>query len=220
MSIQLEAQLRENEKPQRTRLDGFVPAVVYGNKKAIKEPISLKVKKNDLNHAFQEAGQHSLIELEIPQKEPIKVIFKDLQRDIISDSIIHADFFSINEKEEIITKIPLRFLGISGAVKNLGAILVKHQDSIRLKCLPGNLVEKIDVDISSIETLADSIRAQDLTLPEGAQLAGDPRGIIANVTRAKKVVEKEDEAGGEVKAEDKKEGEKNEEEDKKEEGKK
>ena len=218
--MELAALKRVNEKNKPLRKDGFVPAVIYGNQEFVKEPINIKFKKLDFEKLFEKVGQHTLVDISIDgEKEPLKVIIKDIQRDFVNGSVSHVDFYCVNMQKEIVTDIPINFVGESIAVRNLGGILVKHADSAKIRCLPGNLINQVELDIVSFKTLEDSLHFRDLTLPDNVELISDKNRLIANTTRVKKVETKQEvaaptaeKAAPEKAADDKKdEGEKKEE---------
>jgi large subunit ribosomal protein L25 len=213
--VKLSAQLRseKNGNIKKVRESGYVPANVYGPGTENK---NIKVKEVDFQRVFNAAGESHLIDLTIGGGAPVKVIVKDVQRHPIKGSIIHVDFYQVDMSKKIITEIPLRFVGESRAVKELGGILIKNMDSLEVKCLPGDLVDSIDVDLSGLNNFHDVIRAGDLILPPGIELTEDENETIASVVEPSKEEEREgqeeeqtdDKKDGEEKGKEEKEGEK------------
>jgi large subunit ribosomal protein L25 len=177
--IKLKAEEREitGKKVKNLRKEDLIPAVLYGHKV---KPQNLSVKFLDFKRAFDKAGESSLIELEIGDKKA-NVLVHDLQKEPISGKFSHIDFFQVNMKEEVETEIPLEFVGESGAVKELGGILVKSLDAILIKCLPANLPENFEVDLSALKTFDDAITVKDLKIPENVEVLADPETTIASV---------------------------------------
>lgn len=204
--INLSAELRKKEedvKIKEIRKSGYIPAVVYGPGLDNK---NIKVKNLDFQRVFAEAGESHLIDISIGEGDPIKVIVKDTQKDPIKDNIIHIDFYQVDMNKKITAEIPLNFIGESKAVKEMGGTLVKKLDSLEVRCLPGNLVDKIDIDLSGLNNFHDSIRISDINLPAGMESAIDANEMVAGVSEPAKeeVEEKKEEEGVE---EEKKEGE-------------
>lgn len=164
MDLKLNAQLRE--KNEKLSADSLA-AVLYG--KGVNNQ-SLKLKKTDFDKVFKVAGESNLITLNFG-KEDIKVLVKDIQRDALKNFVTHVDFYQVNMKEKITTEIPLHFVGESKAIKELGGVLIKDIDAVEVECLPGDLVDHIDVNISVLNTFEDAIRLDDLALPKGLVLA-------------------------------------------------
>ena len=203
--IKLSAELRgeENVKINKIRKDGYVPAVVYGSGSDNK---NIKVKDLDFQRIFAEAGESHLIDISIGGGDPIKVIVKDTQKDPVKDNIIHIDFYQVDMNKKITAEIPLNFIGGSKAVKEMGGTLVKNLDALEVKCLPGNLVDKIDIDLSALSDFHDTIRISDINLPQGMDPTIDANEMVAAVAEPAKeeVEEKKEEEQSE---EEKKEGE-------------
>ncbi len=211
--IKLSAELRkeENGKIKKIRKEGYVPAVVYGSGSENK---NIKVKYLDFQRVFSEAGESHLIDISVDGGDPIKVIVKDTQKDPIKGNIIHVDFYQVDMNKKITAEIPLRFVGTSKAVKEMGGTLVKNLDSLEVKCLPGDLVDGIDVDLACLNNFHDTIRVSDINLPQGMEAMIDANETVVNVAEPAKEEEKpEEEEEGEEKEKKEDEGEKKDEKD-------
>jgi len=182
--VQLNAQSRSesNGKAKKIRTTGFIPAVIYGFGKANK---NIKVKKHDFEKVFAIAGEFNLVDLSIDEAKSEKVIIKDVQRNGITDNIIHIDFYQVDMTKKITTEIPLNFIGESKAIKDLGGTLVKNMDTVEVECLPGDLVSHIDVNISKLEFFDQFIRLHDLVLPNGIALAQKTNEAVVGVVETK-----------------------------------
>ncbi len=206
--VKLEAQSRgKEEKAKKTRAEGFIPAVLYGTGGDVQ---GLKIVQRDFIRLYSHIGEANLIDLAIDGKEGIKVLIKDAQKDPVRDSIIHIDFYRVDMKKRIEVEIPLNFIGEAKAVKELGGTLVKNMESIDVKCLPGDLIEKIDIDLSALITFDDYVRVKDVNLSSDLEVINHPEDVIAHVMAA--TVEKEEEKPAET-AEGKEKEEKKEEKD-------
>jgi large subunit ribosomal protein L25 len=189
MNLKLESLSRNgDENTKEIVKSGFVPAIVYGPH--LKANKLVKIKASSLAKAFVAAGESTLIDLSIDGKEEGKVLFKDDQRDILSNSIIHVDLYEVDMKKEIHANIVLNFIGSPAAVETEGGVLVKSIDEIEVKCLPGALVNHIDIDLSVLAHIHDVIKLSDLKLPEGMKLTAENDDVVATVTELK--VEKEE----------------------------
>ena len=186
--VQLHAELigEADGKAKTVRRTGFIPAVIYGSGVTNK---SIKVKKHDFEKAFHIAGEFNLLDLSIGGDKATKVIVKDVQRDGLTDNIIHIDFYQVDMAKKIFTEIPLNFIGESVAVKDLGGTLVKNMNTVKVSCLPGDLVSHIEVDISKLVNFNQFIRLQDLALPQGVELASATNEAVVGVVETKIEVE-------------------------------
>lgn len=183
MELKLTAQARNRQEKNSPE---FIPAVLYG--KGV-ENRNLKMKKIDFEKIFSQAGESNLIDLELDGTS-VKVLVKDYQRDPIKNFFSHVDFYQVNMKEKITAEIPLHFIGESKAIRELGGTLIKDMDTLEIECLPGDLVDHIDVDISVLNTFDDAIRVNDLKLPAGLVLVQHTNEVIAAVMEPRAEEEK------------------------------
>jgi len=199
-------------KVSSLRKQGITPANIYG--KNIKSA-AVQVNVKDFIQVFKQAGETGLVELQLEDKK-LPVLIHNIQVDPITEEPLHVDFYQVNMKEKVKAEVPLEFIGESKVVKEGSGIFSVIIDEISVECLPGDLVDHIDVDISSLKEFGDAIRLSDLTLPKGMELMQDDTSVICMVEEPKKteeapVVEAEEKV--EAKAgEEKEEGEKTEEE--------
>jgi large subunit ribosomal protein L25 len=183
----MEAKLQAEKRTKNEKLSpDFSPAVLYG--KGV-ENQSLKIKRVDFEKAFAIAGESNLINLDFGQGV-VKILVKDLQRDVLKYTFSHVDLYQVNMKEKITTEIPLHFVGESKAVKELGGMLMKSINELEVECLPSDLVDHVDVNISVLNTYDDVIKISDLVLPVGFKLLHhNPEDVIAMVVEPKVEVE-------------------------------
>ena len=174
MDIILKSQARE---PKEKLSVDFVPAILYGRGVA---SVSLKVKRGDLEKVVNLAGESNLIVLEHDGKTT-KVLIKEIQRSGLNGNLLHVDFFQVNMTSKVTTEIPLHFIGESKAIKEMSGSLIKDIDSLEVECLPGDLVDHIDIDISVLREFHDEISTGDLILPKGIELSNDTNRVIASV---------------------------------------
>ena len=198
--VELKAKIRKlkGKKVRRLREKGILPAVVYGHNIPSK---MIKVSYNDFQKVLEKTGESTLIDLKIDQKKPVSVLIQDVQLDPVKDKIIHVDFYQVKKGEKIETEIELNFVGESKAVKELNGTLVKVMDKIPVRCLPKDLIQELDVDISSLNTFDDVIRVADLSFPPGIEVLVDSEETVASVSPPEK---EEEEKVGEEKLEEEK----------------
>jgi large subunit ribosomal protein L25 len=170
------------KKTEKGRKSGLVPAVLYG--KGV-ENQSLWIKELDFSRLLGKVGESSMLSLEIEGRDNQlgrNVIIYEIQRDSLSDKIIHADFFQVKMDEEIETEVELEYVGQSPAVLEQGGVLVKNMDEIEVKCLPADLPSKIEVDISGLKSFDDYIYVKDLKISKKIKISLDPETVLALVT--------------------------------------
>jgi len=155
-----------------------IPAVMYGNDVESKP---LWVNLAQFERVFAEAGTNVVVELELEEQKPVNVLIYDFQTDPLTDKFIHADFYVVNMKETVEAEIPLVFVGVAPAVKELGGTLVKNNDSLVVRALPADLPREITVDISKLATFDDSITVADLVDNDKIEVVLDDTAVIASV---------------------------------------
>lgn len=175
--FKLDAKLRQ-DAPNKTRNEGFVPAIVYG--KGF-DNIQIALEKISFMKLFREAGTSNLIDLVVDGGKNIKTLIHDVQFDPIKSDILHVDFYKVNMKEKIHAEVPLKFVGDSIAVIDKEGSLITSKDSIEVECLPADLIPELEVDISVLDDFEKNIKISDLKLPEGIEIQDDPEEIIAHV---------------------------------------
>jgi large subunit ribosomal protein L25 len=175
MDIKLHGQIRVK---QEKLTDDFIGAIVYGSGL---ENVLLKLKTVDFAKAFKHAGESNLIDLEIEGQGSFKVLIKEVQRDPVKDFFVHVDFYKVDMDKEITTEIPLEFIGESKAVKELGAMLIKSIDQVEVECLPKDLVDHIDIDISVLAEIGDSLQIKDIKWPKGLKILNNEEDALASI---------------------------------------
>lgn len=183
----LKAEIREKTKEnlKALRKDDYIPAVLYGPNL---ENQLLKVKSKEFNEIFKKVGENILFRLLVDKNEYL-VLIHDIQKDPLTDKVIHIDFFQPSLKEKIEVAVPLVFEGVAPAVKELGGTLVKDISEVEIRALPQELIHEIKVDISSLKTFDDRIRVKDLKVPKNIEILRDPEEIVALVVEPEKVEE-------------------------------
>ncbi len=185
--ISLSAKIRKEfgRKTDSIRNNGSIPAVLYGH--GIKNVV-LEIDYKEFQKVFKTAGESSLVELKIEgDKEKRSVLVHEIQKDPVSDKIIHIDFLQPSLKEEVEVTVPIVFEGVSNAVKELGGTLVKNINEVEVKALPQNLPHEIKVSISGLNTFEDHILIKDLDLPKDVKIMKKPEEIVVSVARPQDV---------------------------------
>ena len=152
--------------------------------------MSVDVDAKEFQKVLSKAGESSIIELTVEgEKETRPVLVHDIQRDSVSDSFVHIDFFQTSLKEEVQINVPLVFEGTSLAVKDLGGTLVKNMSEIEIKAFPQNLPHEIKVFIDSLNTFEDRILVKDLAVPQNVKIVAKPEEIVVSVVAPENVEE-------------------------------
>jgi large subunit ribosomal protein L25 len=160
----------------RLRATGRVPAVLYG---AGVDPTPIHVSALDLLHVFHAMGQASvLVDLKLDGREYL-TIAREIQRDLIRNRFIHVDFMAVRRDEKITVNIELHEVGEAVGVK-AGGVIEHHLREVEVECLPANVPQRIDYDITSLK-IGDSVRVGGLVPPEGVEFLTDPDTMVLAV---------------------------------------
>lgn len=175
---------RKNFK--RNKDINILPAILYGPKI---ENLPLEINLKEFQKIHKEAGESTLILLDVQNKAKFSVLIHVINYDPITGKPIHVDFYQPSLEKEVEVLVPIIFEGESLAVKNLEGTLIKNISEIQIKALPQKLPKEITVDISKLETFDDYILVEDLKIPEDVKILKDPKEIIAFVSVPEKVTE-------------------------------
>ncbi|MBU6231711.1 50S ribosomal protein L25 [Patescibacteria group bacterium] len=168
-------------KPEAVRKTGKIPAVFYGPKEASK---SVVISAPEFKKVWKQAGESSVIILKDGSDEH-EALIHEVDVHPLSGEPRHADFYVIEKGKKVTVAVPLEFIGVSPAVKDKGAILVKVRRDIEVEAAPRDLPHDIKIDISTLADFKDAIAAKDLVLPPGVSLKINPEEVLASVAEPK-----------------------------------
>jgi large subunit ribosomal protein L25 len=178
---------------RRMRRTGKAPGIVYGGTVA---PTPIELDHNALIHALRNEAFHaSILTMKIDGGSATKVLLRDVQMHPFRNEVLHVDFQRIDENRKIHMKVPLHFINaeVSPAVKVSGAIVSHVMTELDINCLPKDLPEFIEVDLSDLDT-GHSLHVSTLKLPEGVKVVStgklDP--VVATAVVPKAIVEVEE----------------------------
>src|SRR6266513_5191262 len=163
MEATLEATARDTfgkNEARRTRRAGHVPAVLYGGDGREATPIAVAPKAL-LKILHSESGQNTLISLKLAGARDTRVLVKDFQIDPITHEVLHADFYRIAMDRVLEVTIPVTVHGEPKGVKQQGGILEFIRREIVIECLPADIPEHVDIDVSEL-MLHQGVRVRDI----------------------------------------------------------
>lgn len=177
------------KKVKRLRREGAIPANVYGRGL---ESVAIQVPRDDLVHVLRTAGRNEIVYLRMDGDEPRPTFVRKVQRNPVTDAILHVDFYQISLKDKVRMSVPLHIVGTAPAEQTLGGTLLHSLDSLAVEGLPTDIPSSIDVDVSGLTEIDAAIHVRDLTLPDTLTLFTDLEMVVAKV--AAPHVEKVEEA--------------------------
>lgn len=181
---------------RQARRDGLVPGVVYGGGA---DPVAINVKFNELFKQLK-AGKFlsTLFNLKIEGQEDVRVICRNVQRDVVKDLPTHLDLMRLNRTSRVNLFIPVVFTNEETSVGlKKGGTLTAVRTEIELKVTAGNIPEAIEIDLENLD-IGDVVNISDVTLPEGSRpMITDRDFVIANISAPSSLKsEGDDEDGG------------------------
>jgi large subunit ribosomal protein L25 len=189
MEAVLEAVVRDTfgkNEARRTRAEGRVPAVVYGGSTGSGKdatPIAVEPKPL-LRILHSESGANTLITLKLGGAGDAKVLVKEYQLDPITHQVLHADFYRVAMDRAITVTIPVVVKGEPKGVKQQGGVLEFVRREIEIECLPGDIPEHIDVDVSEL-MLHQGVRLRDIATDPKWKPVTEPDTMLVHVIMPK-----------------------------------
>jgi large subunit ribosomal protein L25 len=179
---------------RRLRVKGLIPGVVYA---ASKEAEAVSVSPKDIGAILKSAaGENTLFELELGGARR-KVILKEFQREPIRGKLLHADFYEVALDKKIEVKVHVEVVGVPVGVKTQGGILDFVTRELEIECLPGDIPEKVTVDVSALE-LGKHLRVSDLKVSDKVTVLTEQDVVVVHVVapRAEEVAAPVEAAAG------------------------
>jgi large subunit ribosomal protein L25 len=185
VKVEIEAEKRETlgKKNKKLKIKGFVPAVIYGRKFS---PVSISINLREFQKKIllSDAGLNLLFTLKIKEGENSKevpAITRALQRNHLTDEIIHLDFMQVAMDEVIKARVPVELKGLPIGVKDSGGVLVHGLREIEIKCLPGDIPEKFEIDVSNL-VIGNSLHVADIQITKKIEILSPLNEMVATVS--------------------------------------
>ena len=199
-SLTLPASKRDivGKKTRFLRRQGITPAHLFGHNL---KSLPLQCNTTELQHLITHAQTTRLIDLEIEgENNPRSVVIREIQRAEPGGQLLHVDFYQVKKTEKITVDVPIVLVGEAPPLKEKGTLLTTGVTSLSIECLPTKIPSQIEVDISSLEEVEQTIRVSDLTLPPDITVITDPDQLVVKVSQAAVEMVEEVRAEAEVEA--------------------
>lgn len=160
------------------RRAGQLPAVLYG-RHVDSTPISIDLK--EASRILERLPSSALIVVEIDGQRHYALV-REKQRNPLLGTLRHVDFQAVSLTEKVRATVSIRLVGEAPAVQTYFGILVQRMEELEVECLPTELPERIQVDVSSLEEIGKAIYVRDLSLPASVEVLAEPDDVIVVVT--------------------------------------
>lgn len=168
---------RLGKKVRALRREGIIPANIYGQHAA---SIAVQLPADDLRRLMKGHGRNEIIYVSVDGEERPTFI-RDIQRNPVTDQILHVDFMQISLTERVRIEVPIHFVGESPAVDTYGGILTHHLNQVLVEALPTAIPQFIEIDVSSLTEIGQSLHVSDLVPPEGVVILHDMEAAVVRV---------------------------------------
>ncbi len=181
-ALTLKATKREvlGKKTRFLRRQGSTPTHLFGHGL---ESLALQCGTASLQQIIAQAGKTRLISLEIEDdRQPRSMFIREIQREICTGALLHVDFYQIKMKEKIKAEVPIVLTGEAPALKEKGRTLIYGVPGLSIECLPDKLPPQVEVDLSTLEELDQTIYVRDITLGPDIALTTDPDQMVVKIS--------------------------------------
>src|ERR1700716_20925 len=184
--MQLKASVREllGKRSRRLHGQGKLAAVVYGHNT---EPTPLPPERLEFQKVFVKSGRTHLVDLVVDGGRTEKVLVREIQTHPRRLGPIHVDFYQVNLEEKTPVEAPLLLVGESPAVKRGDADILQPLHSLRVECLPSDIPEAFEVDMTPLEEIESELRISDITLPKGVTVLIDPEELVVKIIKKREM---------------------------------
>ncbi len=169
------------KKTRFLRRKGITPTHLFGHSI---ESLALQCDTAELGRIITQAGMSRLISLQIEaEKQPRSVFIRKIQRDELGGQLLHVDFYQVRKEEKITADIPIVLVGEAPALKEKGRILTQPITHLGVECLPEKLPPQIEIDLSLLEEVGQTIHVSDIALGPGVTITTDPDQLVVKVSK-------------------------------------
>jgi len=172
------------------RREGKVPAIIYGSDL---ESLPITLDMRDTTNTLNKVSGSSILTINVDGEEHATLV-REIQQDYIKGTLLHVDFLAISMKEKLRTDVSISLVGEAPVLEEFSAMIMSGIDQIEVECLPQDLPEVIEVDVSHLEELGQVIYVKDIPAIPDVEFLTDPEELVAVASAIKEeVVEVEEE---------------------------
>ena len=184
--MQLKASVRDllGKSSRRLHGQGKLAAVVYGHNT---KPTPLPLERLEFQKVFVKSGLTHLVDLVVDGARTEKVLVREIQTHPRRLGPIHVDFYQVNLEEKITVEVPIHLVGESAAVKRGDADILQPLHSLRVECLPSDIPEAFEVDMTPLEEIESELRISDITLPKGVTVLIDAEELVVKIIKKREM---------------------------------
>ncbi|MBN1639912.1 MAG: 50S ribosomal protein L25 [Anaerolineae bacterium] len=169
------------------RREGIVPLVVYGRS----APVSAQAPELDVARAIAQAGGQLITLTVAGESTPRMVLARELQRDVLTGRLLHADLYEVDITERIQVTVSLALVGEPALIESNEAVLLQVLNEVEIECLPTEIMQSIEVQISGLVDFGDAVYVRDIVLPDGIDMVTQGDEMVARLDTIEEEEEEE-----------------------------
>jgi large subunit ribosomal protein L25 len=195
--MQLKASTRTllGKRSRRLHGEGKLAAVVYGHNT---HATPLVLDRLEFQKAFLKSGRTKLVDLVVDGDRTEKVLVREIQTHPRRLGPIHVDFYQVSLEEKITVEVPVHLTGESAAVKRGDADVLQPIHRVRVECLPTDIPEAFEVDLTPLEEIESELRVSDLVVPKGVTVLDEPDDLVVKIVHKRELKVEEEVAVAET----------------------
>ncbi len=172
------------KRSRRLHGEGKLAAVVYGHNTAA---TPLVLDRLEFQKVYVKSGRTHLVDLVVDGGRTEKVLVREIQTHPRRLGPIHVDFYQVSLEEKITVEVPVHLTGESAAVKRGDADILQPIHRVRVECLPTDIPEAFEVDLTPLEEIESELRISDLSVPKGVTVLDEPDELVIKIVHRREL---------------------------------
>jgi len=183
--IKLSVKNREEKTPNQLRREAKIPATMYGSGEASK---SVQVDEKEFSRLPAAAFSH-VIDLDVGNGKPVSALIRHVQRQSTTSKVLNVEFYKVRLDQEITITVALKFVGEAEAVTIKGGQLTHNHEEVEIECLPNDIPDFIEVDLSALKEIEDAIHFSDLKVSPKIKILNAMDDVVAKAIEIREAAE-------------------------------
>lgn len=187
VTIKAEKRIVKGKQVGSLRREGLLPGVIYGRHL---EAFPIQMDYRDANTKLNRLTSSSLVTIDVDGKKHTAIV-RDRQKDVILGNLLHVDFLAVSLTDKLRTAVGIELVGEAPVSENFDVVIMQNLDNLEIECLPGDLPERIEIDLSVLKTPDDFITVNSVNLGDKITILTNGEDVIASVTFVAQEAEEE-----------------------------
>lgn len=180
LELNAEPRIVLGKKVAVLRRKGLTPANIFGHNIA---SVSVQVPTAEAHHTLRAAGRTHLIQLSLQgEATPRMVLIRNIARKATTDELLHIDFYQVLLTEKTNADVPLVIVGKAPVLDRIEGVLVQSLSALHVECLPQDIPDRIEVDVSSLTDTHSMIHVSDLPIPSNITVLDEGTTVVAGIS--------------------------------------